>query len=96
MNVRELSVALAELDEALEHYRAIDARLAMGLLNDIDAAKQAIRRFPQAWKPFPSGMRGFPLRRFPYTIIYQASDDEILIVAYAHQRRYPAYWKERV
>jgi hypothetical protein len=63
MKVRELSVALAELDDALEHYRAIDPRLATGLLTDIDGAKQAIRRFPQAWKPFPSGVRGLRIER---------------------------------
>ncbi|WP_058557855.1 type II toxin-antitoxin system RelE/ParE family toxin [Thiohalocapsa sp. ML1] len=96
MKVRELTVALAELDAALGHYRDIDPRLAAALLAEVDAAKQAIRRFPSAWKRFRSGVRGFTLRRFPYTIIYQATDDEILIVAYAHQRRQPQYWLKRV
>jgi hypothetical protein len=63
LKVRELTVALAELDTALGHYRDIDPRLAGALINEIDAAKQAIRRFPSAWKPFSSGVRGFPLRR---------------------------------
>jgi toxin ParE1/3/4 len=96
MRVRELTVALAELDEAIEHYRAIDVRLAARLLDEVDAGKQAIQRFPNAWKRLPSGVRAFPLRRFPYTILYSATADEILVIAYAHQSREPHYWKERL
>jgi plasmid stabilization system protein ParE len=96
MKVRELTVALAELDEAIAHYRAIDARLAARLLDEIDAGKQAIERFPNAWKRLPSGVRAFPLRRFPYTLLYMADGDEILIVAYAHQSREPRYWEDRL
>jgi hypothetical protein len=69
MKVRELTVALAELDEAIEHYRAIDVRLAARLLDEVDAGKQAIARFPNAWKRLPSGVRAFPLRRFPYPLL---------------------------
>lgn len=96
MKVRELTVALAELDEAIEHYRAIDVRLAARLLDEVDAGKQAIARFPKAWKRLPSGVRAFPLRRFPYTLLYMAEGDEILIVAYAHQSREPRYWEGRL
>ena len=69
MRVRELTVALAELDEAIQHYLAIDRRLAARLLDEVDAGKQAIQRFPNAWKRLPSGVRAFPLRRFPYTML---------------------------
>ena len=93
MKLPELTPALKELDEALNHYRAIDTALTAAPLEEIQAGKQAIVQFPQAWKPFPSGVRGFPLRRFPYTILYLATDQEILIVAYAHQRRHPCYWQ---
>lgn len=96
MKVRELTVALAELEEAIEHYRAIDVRLAARLLDEVDAGKQAIQRFPNAWKRLPGGARAFPLRRFPYSILYVATDDEILIVAYAHQSREPRYWEARL
>lgn len=96
MKVRELTVALAELDEAIEHYRAIDVHLAARLLDEVDAGKRAITRFPNAWKRLPSGVRAFPLRRFPYTLLYMAEREEILIVAYAHQSREPRYWEGRL
>ena len=34
--------------------------------------------------------------RFPYGLIYEASDVQIIIVAVAHLHRAPEYWRERV
>lgn len=39
--------------------------------------------------------RRFPLRRFPYSIIYQLKPDEIRVIALAHQSRRPGYWRGR-
>lgn len=33
---------------------------------------------------------------FPYGIVYFVRDDEVLVVAYAHERRRPGYWRERL
>ena len=35
------------------------------------------------------------LQRFPYQIVYRLSEDEIVIVAIAHLKRRPGYWRER-
>lgn len=32
---------------------------------------------------------------FPYQIVYQISPDEILIIAFAHAKRRPGYWRPR-
>jgi hypothetical protein len=34
--------------------------------------------------------------RFPYQIVYRRRPDEIVIVAVAHVKRKPGYWKDRV
>jgi toxin ParE2 len=95
MKVRELSAAVAELDQALAYYGRIETRLARALLEEVQAAKQSIMRFPLAWKPLPGDLRSFTLDRFPYALIYRPSPEEILIIAYAHLRRQPDYWRER-
>lgn len=41
------------------------------------------------------GRRRFPLRRFPYSIIYYIKGDELRVIALAHHRRRPGYWAGR-
>jgi hypothetical protein len=33
--------------------------------------------------------------RFPYRVVYRNRPDEIVVVAVAHLRRRPGYWKNR-
>jgi len=40
--------------------------------------------------------RSFSAPCFPYTVFVAVLDDEVVIVAVAHQRREPGYWAERV
>jgi len=35
------------------------------------------------------------LRRFPYQIVYRLKPDGIVVVAVAHLKRRPGYWKSR-
>jgi plasmid stabilization system protein ParE len=95
VKIRELAPALAELDEALGYYGRIAPFFAQALMDEIASAKRLIATYPQAWKKLPGDVRGFHLHRYPYTIIYSTKADEILIVAYAHFRRRPNYWKQR-
>jgi toxin ParE1/3/4 len=41
------------------------------------------------------GSRRLVLPRFPYNLVYEVHDDLLLIVAVAHQRRHPDYWRRR-
>jgi toxin ParE1/3/4 len=34
--------------------------------------------------------------RFPYSVIYSLLEDDVLVVAVAHHRRRPFYWRDRV
>jgi len=65
MKVRELAVAVAELDHALTHYGDIRPELAAALLEEVEAAKRAIAGFPLAWTPLAGGLRRYSLHRFP-------------------------------
>jgi toxin ParE1/3/4 len=43
----------------------------------------------------PPWTRRYVLRRFPYTVAYRVTDNELIIVAIAHQRLDPGTWEER-
>ena len=35
------------------------------------------------------------LQRFPYQVVYSLSENEIVIIAIAHSKRRPGYWRKR-
>ncbi len=41
-------------------------------------------------------IRSRSVARFPYDIIYFVTDEEIVIVAYASEKREPSYWVNRL
>jgi plasmid stabilization system protein ParE len=63
---------------------------------ELDVAASAIERAPSTWPTHHHGTRRFLLRRFPYSVIYRIEPAKIVIVAVAHGRRRPGYWKDRL
>jgi plasmid stabilization system protein ParE len=62
------------------------------LLADFSGAADSPLRYP----PYLHGTRRVVLQRFPYFIVFFDWQDEIYIVAIAHSKRRPGYWKKRV
>ena len=96
MTVRFLEVARQELDEAVVHYEGESPGLGNAFLLEALAAIERIRRFPDAWHPLGNEIRRCRLRRFPYGLIYSNDRDGLLILAVAHTRREPGYWRDRI
>ena len=96
MEIRFLEIAQIELDEAIEYYNSESSGLGNSFLLEALNTIERIRRFPNAWHPFSSITRRCQLRRFPYGIIYQILNTEILIVAVANLHRKPDYWQDRI
>jgi len=90
-----LAEALQEVEAAAGWYAERSATAATAFSEEIDAAESAIVRLPEAWPPFDHGTRRYLLRRFPFSVVYRVEARRILIVAVAHARRRPGYWKTR-
>ena len=41
------------------------------------------------------GVRTWPLKQFPYTLVYRVKGKVISVIAVAHQSREPGYWAGR-
>lgn len=39
--------------------------------------------------------RRFLLRRYPYQVVYRVEEEQPVIIAIAHAKRKPRYWRER-
>ena len=54
-----------------------------------------VRDLAAAESDLDDALSYYALHRFPYGIVYRVGHDEILIVAYAHFKRRPGFWKNR-
>lgn len=54
-----------------------------------------LKEFPELGAPYRTKYRRLPMARFPYSIVYSIEPDAVWILAVAHQRRRPDYWKDR-
>lgn len=85
--------AQVELDEAVDYYE--ECRLGLGLefSREVYSAIYRIMHFPEAWSPLSKNTRRCLTNRFPYGIIYQVLNDEIVIIAVMQLNRRPGYWR---
>jgi toxin ParE1/3/4 len=102
-----LSLPLIVLDDAEDELRAAADRyeeqvpgLGAEFRIEIDQALQRISSLPRAGRPVPgrsgADVRRAFVRRFPFSIIYLVEPTVVWVVAFAHHRRRPGYWKSRV
>ena len=85
-----------DLNQAAAYYRAqVSAALAASFLDEFERAARLIVEYPGLGTPSSGGRCLMPLRRFPFSLLYRAVGQDILISAVAHQRRRPGYWRSR-
>lgn len=84
-----------EVRAAFSWYLARDERAALRLLDEIWVGYEQIARRPTSWPAEDERHRYYPLRRYPFRIIFRRDMDQIYIVALAHAKRRPGYWKRR-
>ena len=88
--------AVRELQLVRRRYAQVDQRLAADFLTKLDDALEWIVAQPLMGSPHLRGTRYFWLKKFPYYLIYAIDNDLIRIVAVAHLKRNPGYWKRRL
>jgi plasmid stabilization system protein ParE len=89
-------LALAELHDAAAFY-TLKANVELGLafVAEFERTANFVLANPLLGAVFRGTRRRYILRRFPYSIIYQATAEELRILAVAHHRRRPGYWAHR-
>ncbi|MGH2362055.1 MAG: type II toxin-antitoxin system RelE/ParE family toxin [bacterium] len=92
--------ATEEIDHAARWYEERRSGLGHRFLASVDATLDQIRRFPGAGAPVPRvapdlAVRRAPIKGFPYHLIYLETAEVIHILAFAHDKRRPAYWLPR-
>jgi plasmid stabilization system protein ParE len=95
MRVKFHPHARAELRAARNWYHERSPLSAFAFAQTVQNAIARIKDTPHTFPLADHGTRKFVLQRFPFNIFYQTRENEIIIVAVAHQKRRPGYWFSR-
>ena len=91
-----LEPAQIELEEEVRYLNEQQVDLGYEFVKEVADAIARILKYPEGWTRLSKRTRRCRTRRFPYGVIYQIRGDKILVVAVAHLRRKPFYWRDRV
>ncbi len=87
--------AVEEARAAREWYEERSPAAADAFVAELDEAVERIRDAPTLFASYLQGTRRCLLRRFPYIVVYRHTPAAIQVIAVAHGRRKPGYWKTR-
>ncbi len=96
MKVRFLPAAELEFIKELAYYSKARPGSAAKFEASVEAAAQMAMRHPQGGAPSYRETRVFRIKGFPFSLVYRASAQEVLVVAIAPHRKKPNYWAARV
>jgi plasmid stabilization system protein ParE len=91
--------AAAELEEAAAWYEARRSGLGDELVVAVEAVFARIEERPASGAVVPGAqdpdVRRIGVRRFPYHVVFLDLQDRVQVLAIAHRRRQPFYWRDR-
>jgi plasmid stabilization system protein ParE len=95
MLIEYLPGARFDFDESFDWYTERSTQAAARFAEAIDAALQKIVASPTMYASLDGLHRECPLKKFPFRIVYRIAENRVIVVAVAHAKRRPGYWKNR-
>jgi len=89
--------ALEEVDDAALWYEEQRPGLGLEFVAEISRSLDRLRNQEPTLAQWVAGysQKKVRVRRFPYTIIYVHEESRIIVLAVAHAKREPGYWRGR-
>ena len=87
--------AEVELADAAQYYEQSRSGLGVDFLTEVELVLGQLTATPEAFPQISKRTRRKSLWRFPYNLIYAIYPDRLRIIAVAHQKRRPFYWRIR-
>ena len=88
--------AAHEFEEAVRFYRQRGHPLGKRFAHELRVAIAKIETAHQRWMVLEQDVRRCLVRVFPYSVLYTIEAGYILIIAIAHKKRQPGYWRHRL
>lgn len=90
------SEAERDIDGAYAWYEGRRAGLGEEFMSCVDACIQAITRTPQMHAVYYETYRRGLVRRFPYVVFYEYTEDTVTVYGVFHTSVDPKKWRERL
>lgn len=84
-----------ETEAAFDWYYERSPHAAQAFFDELDKVISRICEAPERWPKYEKTCRRYIFPRFPFQLIYRFVDNTVQVVAVAHGRRKPNYWKAR-
>lgn len=95
MKVGFLPTADVEFRAAASYLKSRVDGLGAKFIVEVEHTLTLLSDRPALGSKLDSLHRRLPLRRFPFALIYRVEVSDITVVAVAHHRRGPGYWRSR-
>ncbi len=87
--------AQAEYDTAMAWYQTRSPNAAARFEAEVERVLGLIEAKPDGFPKYDDEHRFAMLRRFPYSVVYEAQPTCVYVIAVAHGSRSPSYWQGR-
>jgi len=91
-----LEAAQSEFDATIDYYEEQCAGLGFEFAAEVEQTMERINHYPEAWSPLSPRVRRCLVNRFPFSVIYEARSEMLIIVAIQNHHRKPESWRLRI
>jgi plasmid stabilization system protein ParE len=95
VQIRFHPAAAAEIEAAAQWYAERSPIAAAAFAAEVDTCVERVREAPERWPRYVHGTRRYLFPHFPFSLVYRVRHGELEIVAVAHHKRRPGYWRSR-
>ena len=88
--------ARADFLASVEYYEECQIGLGRRFREVVETELEHICRMPFRFRVLHGPFRRCLVPNFPYSVIFSIEPDLILVIAVAHAKRMPGYWRERI
>lgn len=93
--IRYHDEARLELVHEVGFYAAVSPQLGERFDKAVQSAAKRAAESPDLGSPYIHGTRRVFLKKFKFSVVYLANEQELIILAVAPFRRKPGYWRSR-
>lgn len=96
MTVVWQALAETELDSAIDYYNfQASAAVSADFRNEVERVTKLLGEHTKLGVQVRHNARRLPLHGYPFDLVYRERQDSIIVIALAHQSRWPGYWRGR-